>query len=159
MNDPIRVAVVGAGGVAQVAHLPVLNKLKGVEVVAICDNDLGKAQALAGRNSIGSTYDDIEDVLQYAHPDAVVICTPNHLHEIHVVAALAAGAPVLCERPLALTRAGGERALQASERYGKRVMVGMNYRFRSEVQAVRGFLASGELGGLPAIRRGWPTTQ
>ncbi len=159
MNDPIRVAVVGAGGVAQVAHLPVLNKLKGVEVVAICDNDLGKAQALAGRNSIGSTYDDIEDVLQYAHPDAVVICTPNHLHEIHVVAALAAGAHVLCERPLALTVDGVERVLQASEKYGRRVMVGMNHRFRTDVQAVRGFLAGGDLGPLQVIRAGWHVFQ
>ena len=159
MNDPIRVAVVGAGGVAQVAHLPVLNKLKSVEVVAICDNDLGKAQALAGRHDIRSTYDDIEDVLRYTHPDAVVICTPNHLHEIHVVAALAAGAHVLCERPLALTVEGIERVLQASDKYGRRVMVGMNYRFRTDVQAVRGFLAGGDLGGLQAIRAGWQVFQ
>src|SRR5213078_2445033 len=77
----------------------------------------------------------------HSHSDAVAICTPNHLHEIHAVAALAAGCHVLCERPLALTLAGVERVLQASEKYGKRVMVGMNHRFRSDVQAVRGFLA------------------
>ena len=49
MTEPIRVAVIGAGGIAQVAHLPVLRKIAGVEVAAICDNDLGKAQALAAR--------------------------------------------------------------------------------------------------------------
>src|SRR5256885_16120137 len=64
-------------------------------------------------------------------------------------------AHVLCERPLALTVAGVERVLQASEKYGRRVMVGMNHRFRSDVQAVRGFLAGGGIGGLPAIRCGW----
>jgi len=47
VNDPIRVGVLGAGAIAQVAHLPVLRRLPGVEVVAICDNDVGKAQALA----------------------------------------------------------------------------------------------------------------
>src|SRR5260370_18812406 len=78
---------------------------------------------------------------------------------MHEVSALGAGAHVLCERPLALTRAGVERVLQASERYGKRVMVGMNHRFRADVQAVRGFLASGELGVLQAIRCGWHTFQ
>jgi predicted dehydrogenase len=155
MNDPVRVAVVGAGAIAQVAHLPALRRLPGVEVAAICDNDLGKAQALAVRFDVKETFDDIEEVLKYAHPDAVAICTPNHLHEIHVVSALAAGAHVLCERPLALTLAGIERVLGASERYGKRVMVGMNYRFRSDVQAVRGFLASGEIGALQVIRSGW----
>src|SRR5207247_1247804 len=75
------------------------------------------------------------------------------------VSALAAGAHVLCERPLALTLAGVERVLQASEKYGRRVMVGMNHRFRSDVQAVRGFLAGGDIGVLQAIRCGWYTFQ
>src|SRR5216117_1713258 len=119
--DPIRVGVLGAGGIAQVAHLPVLRRLPGVEVAAICDNDVGKAQALAARFEVRDTYDDIEEVLRYANVDVVVICTPNHLHEIHVTSALAAGVHVLCERPLALTLAGVERALAASDKYGKRV--------------------------------------
>ena len=159
MNDPIRVGVIGAGAISQVAHLPVLRRLPGVEVAAICDNDLSKAQALATRFEVKDTYDDIEEVLRYANVDAVVICTPNHLHEIHVTSALAAGAHVLCERPLALNLAGVERVLQASEKYGKRVMVGMNHRFRSDVQAVRGFLAGGDLGLLQAVRGGWYTFQ
>ena len=159
MNDPIRIAVIGAGGIAQVAHLPVLRKISGVEIVAICDNDLSKAQALAARFDVKSTYDDIEEVLRYAEADAVVICTPNHLHEIHVVAALSGGLHVLCERPLALRAEGVEGVLKAAERYGKRVMVGMNHRFRTDVQAVRGFLNGGELGLVDAIRGGWYTFQ
>jgi len=159
VNDPIRIGVIGAGAISQVAHLPVLRRLPGVEVAAICDNDVGKAQALAARFEVKDTYDDIEEVLRYANVDAVVICTPNHLHEIHVTSALAAGAHVLCERPLALNLAGVERVLQASEKHGKRVMVGMNHRFRSDVQAVRGFLAGGDLGALQAVRGGWYTFQ
>src|SRR5439155_1099991 len=154
-----RVTVDGAGAIAQVAHLPVLRKLPGVEVAAICDNDVSKAQALAARFEVRDAFDDIEEVLRYGHADAIAICTPNHLHEIHVVAALAAGCHVLCERPLALTVAGVERVLQASEKYGKRGMVGMNHRFRSDVRAVRGFLAGGDLGALQAVRGGWYTFQ
>jgi len=91
VSAPVRVAVVGAGAIAQVAHLPVLRKLPGVEVAAICDNDVSKAQALATRFEVKDTFDDIEEVLRHSHADAVAICTPNHLHEIHAVAALAAG--------------------------------------------------------------------
>ena len=98
-------------------------------------------------------------MLRYARAAAALVCTPNHLHESHVVAALAAGLHVLCERPLALTAAGVERVLKASERYGKRVIVGMNHRFRSDVQAVRSFLAGGELGTIQAVRGGWHTFQ
>ena len=159
MSDPVRVAVVGAGSIAQVAHLPVLRRISGVEIAAICDNDLSKAQALGARFDVREAYDDIEEVLKYSRPDAVVICTPNHLHEIHVAAALSAGVHVLCERPLSLNYEGVERVLKAAERYGKRVMVAMNHRFRADVQAVRGFLAGGELGTIDMIRGGWFTFQ
>jgi len=57
VNDPIRVGVLGAGAIAQVAHLPVLRRLPGVEVAAICDNDVSKAQALAARFEVKDTYD------------------------------------------------------------------------------------------------------
>ena len=148
MNGPIRVAVIGAGAVAQSAHLPALRRLPGVEIAAICDSDLAKAQALASRFGVQESYDDIEEVLRYARANVVALCTPNHLHEIHILAALAAGLHVLCEPPLALSVAGVERVLKASERHGKRVMAGMNHRFRSDVQAVRGFMSGGELGAV-----------
>lgn len=157
MTEPLRVAVIGAGAIAQVAHLPVLRKLPGVEVTAICDSDIGKAQALATRFEVQDTYDDIEDVLRYVQADALVICTPNHLHESHILAALSSGRHVLCERPLALSVDGVERVLKASDKAGKRVMVGMNHRFRSDVQAVRGFLAGGDIGVIQAVRGGWNT--
>jgi predicted dehydrogenase len=159
MSTSVRVAVVGAGAIAQVAHLPVLRRLPGVEVSAICDTDVGKAQALAQRFEVAEYYDDIEDVLRHSRSDAMVICTPNHLHEIHVLAALSAGVHVLCERPLALTLGGVERVLAAADKHGRRVMVGMNHRFRSDVQAVRGFLAGGDIGAVQAVRGGWYTFQ
>jgi len=68
----------------------VLRKLKGVQVVGICDNDWPRRARLAARFETGAAYDDIEDLLELAKVDAVVICTPNHLHEAHAVSALAA---------------------------------------------------------------------
>jgi predicted dehydrogenase len=151
----IRVGIVGAGAIAQIAHLPVLRKLKGVQVVGICDNDGPKARALAARFETGAAYDDIEELLELARVDAVVICTPNHLHEAHAIAAMAAGAHVLVERPLALSGAGVARVLKAAERYKRTLLVAMNSRFRADVQAVQGFLKGGELGPLSTIRCGW----
>lgn len=151
----LRVGVVGAGAIAQVAHLPVLSRLADVEVAGMCDIDVPKAQALARRFGVPEVYDDIEDLLRYARPDAVVICTPNHLHEVHVTTALSAGVHVLCERPLALSAEGVARILDVRRRTERAVVVGMNHRFRSDVQAVREFVAGGELGALHAIRCGW----
>ena len=46
---PVRIGVIGAGAIAQLAHLPVLSKMRGAELVALCDNDGPKARALADR--------------------------------------------------------------------------------------------------------------
>jgi predicted dehydrogenase len=155
MTDAVRIGVIGAGAIAQVAHLVTLDRTEDAEVVGVCDTDLPKAQAIADRFGIPNVFDDIEDLLRYAEPDAVVVCTPNHLHEVHVETALSAGMHVLCERPLALNTAGVERVVAARDRADRIVMVGMNHRFRSDVEAVRRFLTGGELGALRALRARW----
>src|SRR5690606_7978807 len=106
-----RIGIVGAGAITQRAHLPVLSRMRGVKVTALCDNDLPKARALADRFEVPDTFTDMEDMLGYGEMDAVVIATPNHLHEPHVLSALASGLDVLCERPLSLTARGVERVL------------------------------------------------
>jgi predicted dehydrogenase len=154
MTDPVRIGVVGAGAIAQLAHLPVLGKMRGARLVAVCDNDRPKARALADRFDIPDVYTDIEDLLEEEEIRAVVVATPNHLHEPHVLSAIAAGKDVLCERPLALTAKGVERIISAAARAGRKVFVANNHRFRSDVQALAGFLRGGELGKLTGIRAG-----
>ena len=154
MSDATRVGIVGAGAISQLAHLPVLSKMRGVDVVAIADNDRPKARALADRFGVADAVTDIEDLLELGDINAVVVATPNHLHEPHVLAALAAGVDVLCERPLALNARGVERILSAANRYGRKVIVGNNHRFRTDVQALARFISGGELGKVTGIRAG-----
>jgi len=154
MKPNIRVGVVGAGAIAQLAHLPLLSKMRGAELVALCDNDRPKARALADRFDVPDVFTDIEDLLEFDELDAVVVATPNHLHEPHVVEALAAKVHVLCERPLSLTARGVERILAAANRADRKVFVANNHRFRSDVQALDRFLRGGELGKLTGVRAG-----
>jgi predicted dehydrogenase len=154
MKPNIRVGVVGAGAIAQLAHLPLLSKLRGAQLVALCDNDRPKARALADRFDVPDVFTDIEDLLEFDELDAVVVATPNHLHEPHVLAALAAKVHVLCERPLSLSARGVERILAAATRVDRKVFVANNHRFRSDVQALDRFLRGGELGKLTGIRAG-----
>ena len=151
---PVRIGVVGVGAIAQIAHLPVLAKMRGAQVVALCDNDGPKARALADRFEVPDVFTDIEDLLELEDLDAVVVCTPNHLHEPHVLSALAARVHVLSERPLALSSRGVERILSAASRADRKVAVALNHRFRADVQALSGFLRGGELGRLTAVRAG-----
>ena len=80
MSGPVRLAVVGAGAIAQLAHLPVLSKIRGAQLVALCDNDAEKARALADRFGIPDVFTDLEELLESDQLDGVVIATPNHLH-------------------------------------------------------------------------------
>ena len=155
MADPVRVGVIGAGAITQVAHLPVLRKLKGIEVVAICDTDMPKARALADRFKVPDAFSDIEELLEYEELDAIAICTPNHLHEPHVMAALSANLHVFVERPLALNAAEVQQVLRAAEKKKRVLMVALNHRYRSDVQIVRSFVQSGELGKVQSVRGSW----
>ncbi len=154
MTKPVRIGLIGAGAISQVAHLPVLSRMRGATLVALCDNDGPKARSLADRFGVPDVFTDIDDLLEFDELDAVVIATPNHLHEPHVLAALAKKVHVLCERPLALTTRGVERILAAATRVDRKVMVGNNHRFRSDVQMLERFLRGGELGRVLRIRTG-----
>jgi predicted dehydrogenase len=153
-RPPIRIAVIGLGAIAQTAHLPVLAKMRGVQIVALCDNDLGKARALAQRFGVPDTFSDIEDLLESDAIDAAVLATPNHLHEPHALSALRAGAHVMVERPFALTSRGVERILAAAKRADRKVFVANNHRFRTEVQTLQSFIHGGELGKVHSVRAG-----
>jgi predicted dehydrogenase len=154
MSEPIRVAVVGVGAVAQLTHLPVLARMRGVTLACLVDNDRAKARSLADRHGIRDVFTDIDDALEDSEFDAAVVATPNHLHEPHVLALIAAGKDILCERPLALTARGVERILLAATRAKRKVVIGNNLRFRADVQAMMGFVRGEELGRITGIRGG-----
>ena len=154
MKDTVRIGVVGTGAIAQLAHLPVLAKMRGAELVAVCDNDRPKARSLADRFGVPDVFTDIEDLLELDELEAVVIATPNHLHEPHVLSALAANRHVLCERPLSLTSRGVERILAAAARADRTVTVGNNHRYRTDVQTLSRFIQGGELGKTIGFRAG-----
>lgn len=153
-TTPIRFGVLGLGAIAQTAHLPVLAKMRGAQIGALCDNDLAKARGIAQRFGVNNWCTDIEELLEVPDLDAIVICSPNHAHEVHVLSALKKGLHVLCERPLALNARGVERIIAAAEKADRKVMVANNHRFRNDAQTLDTFLRGGELGKLMAVRAG-----
>jgi len=155
-DKKLRLGIIGAGAVTQVGHLPALKRVKEIEVVGICDTDLPKARALADRFNVPDTYTDIEELVEYEENlDALLICTPSHLHESHIQAALASGLHVFVERPLALTSAGVQKLVKSAARHERVLMVGANHRYRPDVQQIRSFVQSGELGDIESIRAWW----
>ena len=150
----VRVAVLGAGAIAQVVHLPILTRIRGVEVAAVADRDPRTASTIAERFGVAGGARTTEDVLADDRVDAVLICTPSNRHEENVRDALRAGKFVLCEKPLALTAGGVERLLGEAGAEG-RLQVAMNQRFRADARAIRSFVQSGELGDIFYLKAGW----
>jgi len=155
-NGGPRVVVVGTGAISQIVHVPILAEREDVNLVAVSDVDLPKARAIADRLGIPEVVKP-EAALGRPDLDAVVICTPNHLHEEMAIAALEAGKHVFVERPVALTPEGVERVLAAARRSGKSLVASMPQRFRPEVAALRAFVTSGEAGRVYAVRGSWLT--
>ena len=154
VRTPVRVGVLGLGAIAQTAHLPLLAAMRGVQVAALCDNDLGKARMLATRYGVRDVCEDVDELLDLPTLDAVIVCTPNHLHEVHVLSALRAGRHVLCERPVALQARGVERVLAAAARAGRVMMVANTERFRADAQALDAVVRKGDLGAIRGVRAG-----
>jgi len=155
MARDVRVAVIGAGGVAQVVHLPILKRLPDLEVAALVDPQRAKAETIAERFGVGRVLQDVADLEGIDGLDAVVVCTPNDVHEDVTMACLEMGLHVLCERPLSTTSESARRMIQASEAAGRQLMVAMNQRFRYDTRAIRQFVASGELGDVFFVRSSW----
>ncbi|AWN55432.1 Gfo/Idh/MocA family oxidoreductase [Methylobacterium sp. 17Sr1-1] len=137
MNEA-RIAVVGAGQIGR-RHIEEISKNPGATISAIVDPMQGAA-ALARR--VGRPlYDTLEACITADRPDGVVLATPNRLHVPQGLACIAAGIPVLIEKPLAHDLDEGERLVAAAEKVGARVLVGHHRLYspllRRTVEAVR----------------------
>ncbi len=154
-DGKLRVGVLGLGAIAQVVHLPVLSEIADIELVAVCDADKPKAKAIAARFGIPHVFESDDEVYKSDLIDALVICTPSHLHEPQSIAALEAGKHVLVEKPLALSSEASARVVAAAERAGKVLMVAMNNRFRPDALALKPFVDGGELGDVYLARGAW----
>lgn len=155
-RDPIRLGIIGAGAISQVVHLPIFTEREDVDLLAIADTDVHKAETLSRRFGVPYVM-EADELLGMDELDAIVLCTPNHLHEEMTIAALESGRDVLVERPLALTSEGTARVVNAAEKAGQVLVVGMPHRFRPEAIALRSFVEGGELGDLYAMRASWLT--
>ncbi len=125
---PLRVGVAGLGAVAQAVHLPLLARLpETFQGAAICDLSAKLTTVLGGRYRVPAEYRfrDVEAMLDAVELDGLIVLTSGS-HADVAGAALERGLPVLCEKPLALTRAEADRlaALEGLEHDGERLMLG-----------------------------------
>ncbi len=148
-RHPLRHAIVGVGATVLGMHRAALS-LPAVQLVGVTDVNADAAARRA--EELGCpAYPDYRTLLAEARPDVVVVMTPHPYHAAITIAALEAGAHVLCEKPMAVHVGEADAMIAAAERTGRLLAVSLQFRHRPEVVAAKRLLDEGRLGQIQRV--------
>jgi predicted dehydrogenase len=145
MKGELRVAIIGAGGMAA-SHALGFKAIEGLKVVACCDIDGKRAKDFAERFSVPKAYTDYAELLKEERLDGVSVVTVDSTHAPISIAALKRGLHVLCEKPMATGVAEAEEMLAAAKASGLVNMVHFSKRNSRGLAAARAMIDRGALG-------------
>ena len=168
--DKVGIGVIGCGAIGRI-HMERFQKVPNAQVVAVADVDQAALDRAKAEYGVSKAYQDYGDLLARKDVDAVSVCLPNFLHCPVTVDAFEAGKHVLCEKPTATHTDEAIRMIEAGEKAGRKLMIGLCQRFNGSSQVLKAHIESGELGeiyyakcgylrrsGIPGMG-GWFTTQ
>lgn len=150
MSGPVRLALVGLGWWGQKIATVLGAVPDDVKIVRAVEPDAAIARAFAEKHGVPVT-GDLNDALTDDSVEAVMLVTPHALHEEQVAACVANGKHIFCEKPIALTRAGAEKAVRSAEAAGLVLTTGHERRFEPPVAALVEAADKGEMGRLMQI--------
>lgn len=151
----LRIALIGAGQIARVTHIPAYKSLDGVEIVGVCDVNFEGAKALAKEFDIPGVYDSHIKLLDELKPDAVSICVPNKFHHDMVMDALSRGCHVFCEKPPAITAKEAEEMAFEAEKRGLVLTYDFHLRHGENVSIIKSKIDEGLFGEIYYARAKW----
>jgi predicted dehydrogenase len=148
-----RVALIGAGFIAEIHAEAYARFVPDAEVVAVCARSDARAQAFAERHKIPRSFTDLDRTLADANCDVVDICIPNHLHARAVIAAAQAGKHVIIEKPLCLTLEEADEMIAVCQAHDRKLMYAEELCFAPKYERVRSLAAEGALGSIYYLRQ------
>ena len=150
-SGKLRVGVLGAGPIAQAAHLEACRRARNAELAAICDLAEDLLDRVAAIHRPRTTFSDYATMLADPEIDAVIVATADQFHVEAALQALAAGKHVLVEKPMGVDVEGTIRLREAATASGLTLHVGSMKRFDPGIAAARRFIAE-EIGELLALK-------
>jgi myo-inositol 2-dehydrogenase/D-chiro-inositol 1-dehydrogenase len=146
MTD-LAIGVIGTGRMGADHAETISSVIAGAHVRAVTDIDRKRAESVASRLPGARSIASAEELIQSPDIDAIIIVSNSDAHSEQVLASVAAGKPVLCEKPLAPTVAECEKILRAEQAVGQRLLqVGFMRRFDPAYVELQHQLASGSIG-------------
>lgn len=142
----VSVAVIGCGFIAETAHIPNLHTNPKSRLVALCDVNKERLNAIGAKFNVERLFVDFNDVVRNEEVDAILVCTPITSHAEIAKAAVDAGKHVFVEKPLAANYLQGKAVVEAAEKSGVKLMVGYQMRFLPNHRKVKGIMRKGEIG-------------
>ncbi len=142
----LRAAIIGTGNIAAQHVRGLRAQADRADLVAVLDVDLARATAFATEHGIAGIFTDTAKFLAEAKPELVHICTPPNFHAALAIAAMEAGANVLCEKPLCASLAELDLIQAAEKRTGRFCATVFQMRYGSSVRHVRAAIDAGTLG-------------
>lgn len=140
------VGVIGAHRWAEKAHLPGYAANPRVDLVALCDVERSRAEAMAAQFGARKIYTDYHEMLADPEITMVDVCTPTHTHLPISMDVIAAGKHVLCEKPLATEAGPAFDAYRAARAKGLRTKLGFTFRYSPAIRQIRAWIEDGTLG-------------
>lgn len=141
----LRMGVIGAGLWGS-NHARVFSVLPEAELIAVCDLDAGRADAMKRQYGARFAYTDYRDLIDNPAVDAVSVATPDFTHTPIILAALRADKHVLSEKPLATTLQEADDIARAARGSKAKLMVDFHNRINPVVVQMRDAVAAGEIG-------------
>jgi myo-inositol 2-dehydrogenase/D-chiro-inositol 1-dehydrogenase len=138
----VKVGIIGAGRIGAI-HADNMRLHPDVAHIVVTDALPGRSKIVADRSG-GESVPGPDVLLDSV--DAVVICTPADTHVDMIEMAVASGVPALCEKPLAMSLAAADRAVEIVSQGGVQVQIGFNRRFDTGYRAARDLVTDGGLG-------------
>ena len=147
-SDPAKIALIGAGRMGTV-HLGALQSSPTIELAGIVEPFPLRREQLAAEGL--SVFATVTELLDREPPEGVLIAAPSDQHPGLVAAFVAAGIPILCEKPLGVKPSQSAEAARTAESAGVLLQVGYWRRFAPELQALRERIRAGGLGEITQL--------
>ncbi len=148
---PLRVGIVGAGGIALYYHIPYYLRCENVAIVAACDVNEAALQQMKDKYGVERLCYDYHELLDMDDLDLVSVCTSNDSHHPVVMSAIERGLDIYCEKPLALDYAQAKEMYEAAAAKGIKTGVNFSHRRTPASQLAREIIASGVLGPITYV--------